>query len=415
MDTPFFRPEVLQSMNTRCEGAIILARPFSMRIATGAAAALLFALLIFAATGEFTRKVKVAGQLVPPAGFIKIHTPLLGRVISRPVKDGDIVAAGTLLYELVAVRTGTGSGTDARIEATIDIRRARLIQEAAEQKDQIGRRLQSMKEREQLVSDDIAKISQEQSLQQQRIASAAKMRSRYSTLQKKGFVSDLGMAPVENDYINQVSRKHELERARLAGQKELLQIQNDIASAEGESRLAAAQSDRALAMIDQEAAEHDGRSRIQVFATSGGTVTALSADVGQTVSAGTAMATILPMNSELEAHLLVPSRAIGFVSKGQKVLLRLAAFPYQKFGQPQGQVIRVETSPINESSTNANAGQDQVYRVVVRLHRQSVTAYGRRQSFRAGMSFEADICQERKKLIEWVLDPLISAAKGRTD
>ncbi len=30
------------------------------------------------------------------------------------------------------------------------------------------------------------------------------------------------------------------------------------------------------------------------------------------------------------------------------------------------------------------------------------------------MTLDADILQDRRRLIEWVLDPLISAAKGRS-
>ena len=154
-----------------------------------------------------------------------------------------------------------------------------------------------------------------------------------------------------------------------------------------------------------------------MLASAAGTVTALTADPGQAVNAGAPLATIIPAGSVLEAHLMAPSRAIGFIEPGQTVLLRLTAFPYQKFGQAKGTVIRVEQSPIADTGgTSANvdaAATEPVYRIVVQLAQQSVSAYGKEQQYRAGMTLEADIRQDRRRLIDWVIDPIISVAKGR--
>ena len=61
----------------------------------------------------------------------------------------------------------------------------------------------------------------------------------------------------------------------------------------------------------------------------------------------------------------------------------------------------------------AAADAEPVYRIVVKLDRQSVWAYNKQQLFRAGMTLDADIRQDRRRLIDWVMDPLISVAKGR--
>lgn len=56
---------------------------------------------------------------------------------------------------------------------------------------------------------------------------------------------------------------------------------------------------------------------------------------------------------------------------------------------------------------NAQAGEP-YYRVVVELSAQSITAYGKAEPLRPGMLLEADILGERRKLYEWVLEPLYS-------
>lgn len=52
------------------------------------------------------------------------------------------------------------------------------------------------------------------------------------------------------------------------------------------------------------------------------------------------------------------------------------------------------------------------YRVLVALDRQTITAYGKLESLRPGMLLDADILGERRRLYEWVLEPLYSV-KGK--
>jgi membrane fusion protein len=55
----------------------------------------------------------------------------------------------------------------------------------------------------------------------------------------------------------------------------------------------------------------------------------------------------------------------------------------------------------------------------VALDRQSVDAYGRPQPLTAGMQLEADVLLDRRRLIEWLFEPLLgltgrlSADRGR--
>jgi membrane fusion protein len=42
------------------------------------------------------------------------------------------------------------------------------------------------------------------------------------------------------------------------------------------------------------------------------------------------------------------------------------------------------------------------------LERQSVQAYGQAQPLAAGMQLEADVLLDRRRLIEWIFEPLLS-------
>ena len=128
---------------------------------------------------------------------------------------------------------------------------------------------------------------------------------------------------------------------------------------------------------------------------------------GQAVQVGQPLMSLLPDGSQLQAQLLVPSAAVGFIEPGDRVLLRYQAYPYQKFGHHGGKVIRVSRSAITPTSENGQ-GTEPYYRVLVALDRQSITAYGKSEPLRPGMRLDADILGERRKLYEWVLEPLYS-------
>ena len=49
-----------------------------------------------------------------------------------------------------------------------------------------------------------------------------------------------------------------------------------------------------------------------------------------------------------------------------------------------------------------------VYRITVSISRQDVIVYGKPVSLQPGMQLEADVLIERRRLVEWVLDPLFT-------
>lgn len=95
--------------------------------------------------------------------------------------------------------------------------------------------------------------------------------------------------------------------------------------------------------------------------------------------------------------------------------MRYRAFPYQKFGQHLGRVRDVSRSAVSPGEVSRHLGQDikePRYRVIVALDGQSVLAYGQEEMLRPGMTLDADILLDRRRLIEWVLEPLFGFARG---
>lgn len=407
MTFPLFRVEVLAAKSTQWVGTIVLARPVSARLATLISTVLAIALTLYLLLGEYTRKVHVSGQLMPDAGALKIIAPQFGQISRCFVHEGDSVVAGQVLYELSTERNSAYGGIDARIDASLATRRKMLTQELHLKNQQLAQRKAALSERRILLQAELSRLDREMQLQNRRIVIANDTLKRYDTLRQQGFVSEIQLSQVDNDHTDQLVRLEALERVHLSSRRELLQLKEELESIVSQIRVNEAQMQHNLASLDQEDAEHQGR-HLQILAPSGGVVTALTVESGQSVASGVPLATLIPGGSQLEAHLLAPSRAVGFIEPEQEVLLQLSAFPYRKFGQIKGTVIRVERSPILTGD-----GIEPVYKVTVKLSRQSTMAYGKERPYRAGMAVDADIKQDRRRLIEWVFDPIVSSTKHR--
>ncbi|MBK8322512.1 MAG: HlyD family efflux transporter periplasmic adaptor subunit [Betaproteobacteria bacterium] len=171
--------------------------------------------------------------------------------------------------------------------------------------------------------------------------------------------------------------------------------------------------DGQVAALEQARLERSVQSDSRVEAPASGFVAAVLVEPGQPVASGTPLLTVLPEGSPLEAHLHAPSRAIGFVRAGQEVRLRYPAFPFQKFGSHRGRVVSVSRSahaPGDLGFAPPDGSREPLYRIKVSLDSQDVIAYGRPEPLQAGMQVEADVLLDRRTLIEWLFDPLVSLA-----
>ena len=164
-----------------------------------------------------------------------------------------------------------------------------------------------------------------------------------------------------------------------------------------------------MSELTQQLTEADSRRAVVLTAPADGTVTTILAEVGPDGDPGGTADVDPAAGAELEAELLVPTRAAGFIRPGQSVALRYQAFAYQRFGHHQGEVMRVGRSVIqpNETSLPLTVSEP-FYRVTVRLPAQQVRAYGQAMQLQAGMAVDADIWLDRRRVIEWLFDPILS-------
>jgi membrane fusion protein len=145
-----------------------------------------------------------------------------------------------------------------------------------------------------------------------------------------------------------------------------------------------------------------------------GTVTNLLVHAGQSVTAQQLLLDLLPQESQLQAELWVPARAMGQIAPGNPVVLRYESYPYEQFGQKSGRIRELSRSPLSSAELYTLLGReykDPRYRVLVDLDSQVVQANGRNEPLLPGIALQGDILLDSRRLIEWIVQPLYGFAQ----
>lgn len=416
-EQPLFRRQVLAEQQSQWLGKVLIAPSVSHAYFVGfaiLAATSVVTLLFF---GDYTRKERIAGWLVPEHGLVQVHTPQSGVITHMSVQEGSNVRSGDTLF-IVSTELQSEALGATRLEIVRRLERRRdslmagqkLISQLYEQqvKSLGGRIAASLEEH--------GHRERELEVQRQRVDLADKSLARLSQHRSGGVVSEDRWLESKNERLDQLMRLRGLQRDMSATQRVRLALEAELEALPLEHQKNLAQNARDIDTLEQELAEAESRRQIVLTAPQSGTVAALQLEQGSSVKADRPLVSIIPAGSELEAQLYLPSRAIGFIEVGQPVLLRYRAFPYQKFGHYRGTIAKVSRSTVNRAELSPQMRgvadpqtlDEPVYPVTVRLDSQTVNAYGRAIALQPGMSLEADVQIENRRLIEWVLEPLFT-------
>ena len=405
-----FRWEALDHAGHRAHGGVLLARPISYSIVTSLFVGIAATIVTFFAFCSYTRKVDVRGILTPSHGLIKIIPAQTGLISERRVQEGLVVHAGDVLFVLSSERQTAAQGNaEQTISELLKARRDSLRREQSQLRLQASQRLDAARHRTEDMSAEIHRIDDQVALQERRVEMAKTPFKRYSDLAASDFVSPVQVQDKQAEVHDQEQRLAELRRASAAAARDLSTAHAESRDLQVQAVLDQQASERNVSSTEQDLTENEARRQILVRAPSAGTVTAITAEVGQTVGASQSLAAILPTGSELEAELYAPSRSVGFLKAGMEVQLRYQAYSYQKFGQAKGhvrEISRTALRPDELSLPGATAASEPIYRVRVVLDRQSVSAYGVDQPLRSGATLDGSIVLEKRHLYEWVLEPL---------
>jgi membrane fusion protein len=410
-----FRSEVIEAKRGEWLGTIRLSTPLSHSLLTAAALVIAMALVAFAIVGEYTRRERTAGTLVPNAGLIEIPAPAAGTVARVLVEQGAVVRAGDSVVSLSSDRVSAALGdTAAIVGEQLALQRSRIEADLADQDRLQQEKGAALDERIGTLRAQLAQLDAQRAIQQQQAKNARAMLARFQPLLDRGYVSVLQVQQQEAAALEAEAQLTALARQRLETQQQITEQHDQLEQLPLSVDSQRHEFERKRAEIDQALAQNEVMRAAVLLAPQDGVVSSVMVKAGQAVAAGQIAIALVPKDSLLEAQLLVPSRAIGFVEPGKRVVLRYQAYPYQKFGLHTGSVKTVSRNAMTPQQVSNLFGQqttEAMYRVEVTLDAQSIEAYGRQEALRPGMALEADILLDRRRLIEWIFEPLYGIGK----
>ena len=449
-----FRKEALEAQQVSALGRILL---FTPRIADVLIALVLlftFLLLLFVIFGSYTRKATVYGELVPVSGVIKVYPPQGGRIEAVEVQSGARVAKGAVLARINSAVDTAGGDTQARVLAALQAqhdalqenlgRNARAQKEYAAQmtarrealatqarvlaalqaqhdalQENLGRNARVQKEyaaqmtaRREALATQAQMLAGQEKLLASRQGLAAKNEARYKRLMQQDYVARESYEERVQERLSLDVQLQQAKRERQSVAQQLLSLDNERSQQLDSFSREAHELSRQLAQVEAQIAETESRQAVLLRAPQDGVVSTLFAEAGQQATVNQPLLALVPEDARYEADLYALSHNMGFVHPGQTVYLRYGAYPYQKFGQYAAKVrdVAKTASPLNELTDTvfpALQGQS-VYRIRADLAQDFVLAYGEKQPLMAGMQFEADIVQEKRRIFEWMVEPLFS-------
>ena len=417
MTESLFRREALEAKRRGWLGSISLAQPLRLWMLTLGAALAAIAVALFLTLGTYTRRSTVTGQLVPSMGLSTVLAPATGVVSRLEATEGARVSEGETLAVVTVPRATVAEGdTVVALEQRLERRRDSLIEGQAAQQQLLAAQDAGLHAQISAAKRELAQIETEIATRREQIRIANETLQRLRQLEDERYVSVLKIKQQESNSLSWQGEMQGLQRQAIATRRSIAQLQQALHELAGQGKASDASLERDLALLEQELVETRARGALTVNAPVTGSISAQLVKPGQAVQAGQALLSLLPGDTGLEAELLVPSRAIGFIEPGDRVLLRYQAYPYQKFGHHEGEVAGISRSAFNPSDLGVLVGNIQadepMYRVTVALAKQAVTAYGNEEPLKPGMLVDADILGERRRLIEWIFEPLYSI-KGK--
>jgi len=401
-------------------------------------AALVGLLLAWAAFAQLDIIATAEGRLVP-VSFTKVVQPAEAGVVTEIlVKEGEAVKEGQLLMRLdarasqadtealgreVALKKLTlrrieaeladrpllpGRGEPAELYAQVDAQfraRRQAYLDGVAQEEQTRARARA----------DLLAAQQQLSKIAQTLPSYQQSAQAYRQLVKEGFVGELAASEKgreaierEQDLKVQTANVQSVALAVAQSERKLATLRSQYRSQLENERI------DTLALLnrsDQELQKSAVRAgQLEIRAPNAGIVKDLATTTrGAVVSAGALLMNIVPQDEPLQAEVQLRNEDVGFVGVGQLAKVKVAAYPFQKYGLLDGRVTLVSADAVDPKQQPAQPGQPPLnYRAVVQIdaHQLHSLATGERLALNPGMAVTAEVQQGRRSVIEYLLSPV---------
>lgn len=127
--------------------------------------------------------------------------------------------------------------------------------------------------------------------------------------------------------------------------------------------------------------------------------------VGGVVTPAQQLLIVVPHEHPVEAEAQVENKDVGFVKEDQPVEIKVETFPFTLYGTIPGKVLSVsdDAAPIEKVGL--------VYPTRVSMDRSTIQVEGKQVNLSPGMAVTVEIKTGKRRLIEYLLSPLLKSVK----
>lgn len=406
-----FRKEIVEKKDSHL-GQVSLYVPLSFWLITYVIGLIIVGLIIFAIFGDFARKERVSGVLSSNKGLVEIRMQKTGLVNEIYVELGDKVEMGQPLLRIVnhnLLEDGAPYAKKLLFNLTLEL-------------DVLKKELLSLSDKYSIENEQLLNLINDLeakerkyrikiSTQNEILDNARDIYSRMHSLSEKKIITYIELSKQKDKVLHAKQELQSLE-VRLDDITSSIREKNTkidllpLLNTSEKNNLKSRISD-----IEKGVLEAKNIDISVIRSPVNGSVSMVSVKSGQMLSGSIKIISLLPEKGELQADLFIPSRAIGFAEVGQSVRLLYDAFPYQKFGFYNGEIIKISKSVIKPSDISLSPEMiTSAFHVVVKLDKQYINASDKEIPLRSGMTLSADIVLENRKIWEWLLRPFLGKA-----
>lgn len=409
-----YRQAFLEAQKLDVDGKILIPASLPLTAFAIASVVVLLALATFLVLGTYTRKAHLDGLVMPSTGMVKVVAQNDGRIEQLLVAEGEVVSSGAPLYRLNGERyDGDKLGSVAELMQSVKRQQSMLVGQQQQQQYLSSSQLEGLTRRAAELTAQLDSASLASNLALKQAGLIRETLAPYEQLAKKGYVSAMEWQQKQIDLANAEAHVQEVRQTRQRLEQELTANRTELIRIRQYGQIQQSELARQLQGLDQQLIELSTRARTTVTAPIAGTIAAIMARTGQIATGSDPMLIIVPANAHMQVEFYAPSRAVGFIKAGERVGLRFAAYPFEKFGVQYGKVREVSKVALTPTDVVLRTpfswiDNEAHYRVVVALDKPTVTAYGKEEPLKVGMAVSGDVDLDSRHLYEWALEPLWS-------
>ncbi len=409
------------------------------RLAIGLFAALFASFLAWSLIAKVDIVVVAQGKLIPTTFVSIAQPPESGSLRRILVKDGDIVEAGQPLIEMDPVFAEEDSKVaalevirltqqQARVAAELDGKTS-VLADPAIAAELISRRAAyqaAVSEAENALfraRADLSTASARRAKATLLAPVAARQEDMLVRLKAVGFVSEAMYNDKLRDKLDTESETLIQQESARAAESAVAQATSALAKVKAEYRkglmLERSDLNQRLAQAQAEQVKRAHRTEMTVIkAPVAGTVTGLTVhSPGQVVQAGAPLLSLVPRGAALRFEGWLRNEDSGQVLPGMASKVKLAAYPFQKFGWLEGELSWLGVDSETPESMRNAAGEPLFYRVRVTLPAQELRYEGTPLRLRPGQQATADVQVGTRTVFEYLTSPMrkvfLEAARER--